>query len=257
MSSSTPSTPSTALLIRLGTDGFSFAVCSAEPGGMKSITPYAIDETLSLTANLKRFIKEQQWNTQSFQRVEVVVASERFTTMPLELFEDEQAERIFNYNLSPRENEEVYYNILSVNNVVLLYGIDRSAAHWLTEQLGNVRFHAQSALLIERFAAQSRSYPHHSLYAHLRQSAMETYVFHQGQLLLANSQPCSSPADRLYYLLYLWKQLQLDANQDQLLLCGERKLYDPLRSQLTKYIRQVTVLGDSDSLDFKQLSSCE
>ena len=110
---------------------------------MKSITPYAIDETLSLTANLKRFIKEQQWNTQSFQRVEVVVASERFTTMPLELFEDEQAERIFNYNLSPRENEEVYYNILSVNNVVLLYGIDRSAAHWLTEQLGNVRFHAQ------------------------------------------------------------------------------------------------------------------
>lgn len=257
MSRSIPSTLSTALLIRLGTDGFSFAACSAEQEGMESVKHYAIDETLSLTANLKHFIKERQWDAQSFQRVEVIIASERFTTMPLELFEDEQAEHIFNYNLFPRENEEVHYSILSVNNIVLLYGIDRSAVRWLSEQMGNVRFHAQSALLIERFATESRRCEQQSLYAHLRPNAMEVYAFHQGQLLLANSQACSSPADRLYYLLYLWKQLQFNASQDQLLLCGERKLLSPLLSQLPKYIRQITALSDGDTLDFKHLSSCE
>lgn len=221
------------------------------------VQPYKVDDTLSMTANLKRFIKERQWDSHTFGQVNVIMASERFTLMPLEYFEDEQAEAIFHYNLSPRENEEVHYNILPKCNVVVLFGMDRSACHYLNEQLGNVSYYAQSSPLIEWFVAESRQDKNGTLYAHLRLNGMEVYALHQGALLLANSQACGHTADRLYYLLYLWKQLELDAEHDSLYLCGAVREKEQLLTQLRKFIRKVQVLNPSENLDFKNLSSCE
>lgn len=245
------------LLIRLATDGFSFAIQHVSGKSRPLINHYAIDETLTMTANLKRFVKEQQWHTQSFRSVEVIVATERYTLMPLEHFEDEQVDQIFHYNLSPRENEEINYNILSANNVVVLFGFDRSAARWLTEQIGPIHLQAESSLLIEQFADRQRGQSSQALYAHVSNNILGLYAFHDDKLLLANPQHCNSAGDRLYYLLYLWKQLALDAEQDKLFLYGEHKIIDPLVSQLRKYIRQVTPINDGNTLDFNYFISCE
>lgn len=257
MNSAHSADASPTLLIRLATDGFSFAIRHSSDEGMPMVHPYAIDETLSMTANLKQFVKEQQWHAQSFQRVEAVAVTERFTLMPLEHFEDEQAELFFNYNLSPRDNEEVGYNILSASNVVILYGYDRSAARWLKEQIGPVHLQAEASLLIEQFAARQRRESAQALYAHIGNNGLGLYAFHGDKLLLANTQCCNSASDRLYYLIYLWKQLSFDAEQDMLYLCGERRHIDPLVGQLHKYIRHVHPMDSGHTLDFNYFISCE
>ena len=63
-----------------------------------------------------------------------MLASKRFTIVPLDLFEEEQADLLFYHNHQKRENETVIYNILKKNNVVIVFGIDRSAYSFLTEQ---------------------------------------------------------------------------------------------------------------------------
>ena len=245
------------LFLRLGTDAFHFMVQRTPDERLPRRERYAIDETLSMTANLKQFVKEQQWNTQSFQCVEVVIATDRFTLMPLEHFEDEQAEKFYSYNLSPRENEEIHYNILSTSNVVVLFGFDRSATHWLNEQIGPIHLQAEASLLIEQFALLQRGHSTQALYAHLSEQAMGLYAFSGGNIQLANVQRCNSAADRLYFLLYLWKQLLFDVEHSPLYLCGEKPCIDPLLGQLRKYIRHVSTMDDGDSLDFNYLISCE
>ncbi|MGN0309605.1 MAG: DUF3822 family protein [Bacteroides sp.] len=257
MNSATTSDTLPTLLIRLGTDGFYFATLHSSDHSRPTIAQYAIDETLSMTANIKQFVKDQQWHTHSFKRVEVIVATERFTLMPLDHFEDEQADMFFGYNLSPRENEEVGYDILSASNVVVLFGYDRSATRWLKEQIGPVHLQAEASLLIEQFAVAQRGKSTQALYAHLAESTMELYAFQGDKLLLANSQRCSSAADRLYFLLYLWKQLSFDAEQGEIHLFGEPKIIDPLVGQLRKYIRHVIPMDGGHTLDFKYFISCE
>ncbi len=56
-----------------------------------------------------------------------MMAGKRFTIVPLELFEEEQAELLFYHNHQKRENETVFYNILQKNNVAVIFGIDKSA----------------------------------------------------------------------------------------------------------------------------------
>ncbi len=53
-----------------------------------------VDNSLSLTANLKQTFREVEWLNFAFRRVNVLMADKRFTFIPLEFFEDEQRNRI-------------------------------------------------------------------------------------------------------------------------------------------------------------------
>ena len=116
------------LSIRLSTDGFSFSVFNPLGDGEFSYYDRAVDESFSLTANLKQTFRELAWLERPFRRVNVLMADKRFTFIPLEFFEDEQTEIIFYHNHPKRENETVQYNILHKNNTVVLFGMERVPA---------------------------------------------------------------------------------------------------------------------------------
>ena len=144
------------LSIRLSTDGFSFSIFNPLGEGRFSFHEHGVDDSLSLTANLKQAFRETDWLKNPFRRINVLMAGKRFTFIPLEFFEDEQAETVFYHNHSRQDNELVQYNILHKNNIVVLFGMDKSACSLLREQYPDVRFYAQASPLIEYFAAKSR-----------------------------------------------------------------------------------------------------
>ena len=144
------------LSIRLSTDGFSFSIYNPIHDDSFSVIEKEIDTSLSLTANLKAVFHESDFLGHSYKRVNIMLASKRFTIVPLDLFEEEQADLLFYHNHQKRENETVIYNILKKNNVVIVFGIDRSAYSFLTEQYPEARFYSQSTPLIEYFSVKSR-----------------------------------------------------------------------------------------------------
>lgn len=245
------------LSIRLSTDGFSFSVFNPLSEGTLSFYDREVDETLSLTANLKHTFREVAWLNRPYRRVNVLMADKRSTFIPLEFFEDEQAETVFYHNHPKRENELIQYNILQKNNVVVLFGMDKSACAFLREQYPDVRFYSQSGPLIEFFAAKSRLGNSRKMYAHLRKKTLGIYSFECGRLLLANSFECGATADRIYYLLYIWEKLGFEQEHDELHLTGALSDKEPLFSELRKFIRQVFVMNPATNLDLQAIISCE
>ena len=195
------------LSIRLSTDGFSFSIFNPLGEGRFSFHEHGVDDSLSLTANLKQAFRETDWLKNPFRRINVLMAGKRFTFIPLEFFEDEQAETVFYHNHSRQDNELVQYNILHKNNIVVLFGMDKSACSLLREQYPDVRFYAQASPLIEYFAAKSRLGNCRKMYVHLRKEAAEIYAYERGRLAFANTFACKETNDRLYYILCVWKQL--------------------------------------------------
>ena len=195
------------LSIRLSTDGFSFSIFNPLGEGKFSFHEHGVDDSLSLTANLKQAFRETDWLKNPFRRINVLMAGKRFTFIPLEFFEDEQAETVFYHNHSRQDNELVQYNILHKNNIVVLFGMDKSACSLLREQYPDVRFYAQASPLIEYFAAKSRLGNCRKMYVHLRKEAAEIYAYERGRLAFANTFACKETNDRLYYILCVWKQL--------------------------------------------------
>ena len=195
------------LSIRLSADGFSFSVFNPLGEGELSFFDRKVEESLSLTANLKQTFREIEWLKHPYRRVNILMADKRFTLVPLEFFEDEQTETLFYHNHPKRENEIVQYNILRKNNAVVLFSMDKSARSFLCEQYPDVRFYSQASSFIEHFSSKSRLGNSRKMYVHLRKDAADLYCYDRNHLLLANSFECKQTADRIYYLLYIWKQL--------------------------------------------------
>lgn len=245
------------LSIRLSTDGFSFSVFNPHNNAETLISDYPIDESLSLTANLKNAFNDTECLQHNYLRVNILMAGQRVTYMPLELFEDEQTEEIFYYNHPKQANETILYNILSNNNLVVLFSIDKSTKNFLTERFPNAKFYAQSTPLIDFFSTKSRLGNCRKLYAHLRKEGMELFAYERGRILLANSFPCKETADQVYYLLYIWKQLGFEQERDELHLTGKFLAKEALMQELQKYIKQVFIMNPATNLDFQAITSCE
>lgn len=246
------------LSIRLSTDGFSFSVFNPLNDGGCLLREQAVDESLSMTANLKRVFRETEWLNRPFRRVNVLASGKRYALVPLELFEDEQAEFIFSHNHLRKDNEQVLYNVLHKNDVVVLFGIDKSACNFLRGQYPDrVKFFAQVAPLVEYFSVRSRLGNSRKLYAHLRREAIDLFAYERGRLLLANSFDCRETADRLYYLLYVWKQLGFEQERDELHLAGDIGDKERLLDELRQYLRQVFVMNPSADIDLQAIASCE
>lgn len=246
------------LSIRLSADGFSFSVFNPLGENNFHFFEQHVEESLSLTANLKQTFREIEWLSRPYRRVNILIASKRFTLVPLEFFEDEQTEMLFYYNHPKRENEIVQYNILRKNNVVVLFGMDKSARSFLCEQYPDVRFYSQASSLIESFSGKSRMGNNRKMYAYLRKDAAEIYCYDRGHLLFANSFECKHTADRVYYLLYIWKQLGLEQGRDELHLTGDLSDKENLLSELQKFIRQVFIIPSATNLDLQAIiTTCE
>ncbi len=244
------------LSIRLGTDGFSFSIRNPLESATPARRDYAVDVTLSLTANLKRACREiAEWSL-PYRGVNILQAAGRFTPVPLEFFEDEQAETLFYHNHKKKENETVLYNLVRRGGIAVLFGMDKSAHAFLLDHYPEARFYAAATPVMEYLSTKSRSGNSRKLYADLHAASMDVYAFERGQLLLANTFTCKATADRLYYLLYIWKQLGFDQARDELQLTGDLHDKGELLPALKRYVRQCFVMNPADGLDLYAISLC-
>ena len=116
------------LSIRIGTDGFSFAIVMADDGEHTDMRHHAIDDTLPLTANIKQlFAQEEALRQGGFSRTDIVLESKRFCLLPTEFFERDEACRVFYHNYPKQENECVLHNTLPHTGITVLFGIDKTA----------------------------------------------------------------------------------------------------------------------------------
>lgn len=245
------------LSIRLSTDGFSFSIHSSLQDDAVSYVHKEVEPSLSLTANLKRAFRDTELLGPEYRQVNVIMVNKRFTLVPLEMFEDDQAEMLFHHNHTKKENETVHFNILKKSNAVVVFGMDKSAFQFVSEQYPEAKFYSQASPLIEHFSVKSKLGNNKKMYASVRGDAVDVFCFERGHLMVANSFDCKETPDRIYYLLYLWKQLGLDQERDELHLTGLLTDKEQLVQGLRKFILKVFVMNPEINIDMQALLSCE
>ena len=245
------------LSIRLCTDGFSFSIYNPIHDDSTSTIEKGVDSSLSMTANLKAAFHESDFLHHPYKRVNIMMAGKRFTVVPLEWFDEEQAELLFYYNHPKQENEVVLYNKLEKNNIVVIFGMDKSAYAFLNEQYPDARFYAQATPLIDYFSVKSRLGNSKKMYISVSQEAIALYAFERGHLLLANTFEWMTTTDQIYYVLLAWKQLKFDQERDEFHLTGVLPEKESLMSELKKYISQVFITNPATNIDMQALLTCE
>ena len=223
------------LSIRLSPEGFSFATYHPADASRIYFQHTAVNVQRSMAANVKGFLSQTPELNVIYHQTNILIHTLRYTTVPLELFEDEQMEMLFYQNLPKQNNEIILCNVLGKSNVAVLFSIDKLTHIFLSEHFPQARFFASISPQVEYFTNKNKHENAHKVYANFHENDMEVCCYVNGKLQLANTYSVTNNDDRSYYLLNLWKQLALNPEHSELHLIG---LNEAERNGLITFLRQ-------------------
>jgi hypothetical protein len=97
-----------------------------------------------------------------------------------------------------------------------------------------------------------RSFTGHrnKLYGYFHGKRLDIFSFQQNRFKFCNAFDTTQAEDSLYFLLYVWKQLRLEAEHDEMHIVGDIPEKDYLVKELKRYLQKAYVINPS--ADFQQ-----
>ncbi|MBR6285628.1 MAG: DUF3822 family protein [Bacteroidaceae bacterium] len=203
-----------SLTMYFGTDCFSFFISNGKQRSGE-IETYHVNPSISLTANLREAFSKLDFLNQKYDTVDVLTNSPH-TLVPLDMFDDDIAPKVYKYNFPTLENRLVKYEVLPYANAVLVFSIDKNAHQFIAERMPEARFHGWMSASINHFAERSRHTDKSIMLVQMTNNKTEVTAYKQGRIIYANSFTETNEADRLYYILGAWKQAKMDQQTDEL-----------------------------------------
>jgi hypothetical protein len=246
------------LSIRINTDGFSFSIFNPIAENPSTLFKLSINPKQPLIANFKDKVTNYPFLSQLYKRVNIVIGDTKAIVHPTALFTSEIAEELYFYGqkvLSP--NTKIVYNNIETSKLTVIYGINKGLYKFLNEHFRNPRFFSQTTPLLAYFAQRSKESATLKMFVQFQRDAIHIFCLNRGKLTLTNSFNTSEISNQVYYILYIWKQLNYEQQRDELYLSGALGDKEELIKQLEKYIQHLSIIDTPDFIDLKAINLCE
>ena len=234
------------LTIRIGRNSLSFSMATPE-NEESPITyePYTVKSGISMAANLREAFKHADLlTTMNPQRVQVMLDTSALL-IPVEVFEEKNIEDLFYHAHTQQEHGVVLYNVLPDLNAVAVFAINKDLKLVIDDHFKDPKF-IHAICPVWRYLHQ-RSFTgyRNKLYGYFHDDKTEIFCFQNNRFKFCNTFDTKHAHDALYFLLYVWKQLALDNQYDELHIVGDIPERNWLTEELKKYLSKAYVINPS------------
>ena len=220
------------LSIRIYSDGFSFST----PQSQRDVTAH---EGESLTKALEQAFKTNALLRPDYDEVHVY-ADYPSTRIPLDEFRSEEAQALYRLTFGDDslQGMNMHYEMLPALEIIEVFVIDKEIEELILKHYPHATIHSYFGQLMNRMLTRDkrRQDEERRLYAHCNGRQLFLFTYDQGRLQFANSFEANNLSNQLYYLLYVWKQLELRQTRDTLILIGSNK---ELEQELKRYLKNI------------------
>lgn len=242
------------ITIRIGRNSLSFAAQSEN--GEYVYEPFVLKSGISLAANLRTAFKTSQLLDASSSEARVMVAGPTLMT-PVELFNEEEIEQIYFHTYPDLNQNHVFFNVIPDLNAVVLFSMGKDMKLVIDDHFKDLRLVAATTPVWRHLYRRSFVGNRRKLYGYFHDAQLDIFSFQQNRFRFCNVFDITSIHDSLYFLLYVWKQLQLDPRHDEMYIVGNIPDTNRLLEQLNHYLKNVFVinikaeLGNNSITDIK------
>jgi len=224
------------MTIRAGRTTLSASVPEAD-GGVR-FEPYVMRSGVSVAANLREALKTMDIFVNAPKRVRLIVDTPVLMT-PVELFSEESADDFYHHSFPDSEGEVTMHNVIPDLNAVALFSVNKDLKLVVEDNFSEVRY--MSAMIPVWRHLHRRSYTgnRRKLYAYFHEERMEVFSFQPNRFRFCNSFEVKDSHDALFFLIYTWRQLQLDTELDELHLVGDAPDSEWLTAELRRFLHKV------------------
>ncbi len=239
------------LTIRVGRNTLSFSMPDEQ--GNVAFEPYIVKSGVSMAANLREAFKSADMLLQAPSQARVLLDSP-VLMVPVEQFEEEQMTTLYHHALPSNEQVSVFYNVLPDLNAVAVFSMNKDLKVVIDDHFARVKLIAAISPVWRHLHQRSFTGARNKLYGYFHEQRLEVFSFQQNRFKFCNSFEVQHVRDSLYFLLSVWKQLQLTPLYDELHIVGDDPEQEWLQKELRNYLQNVYLINPVADFNHAQVA---
>lgn len=235
------------IVIRIGQQHLSFsAIDTTQPEPSITYQPHIIKSGMSLPANLREALNDAALQQMGIWKATILVDTP-VLLVPIEQFEESTMEAMFCHAFPNKQQLSIHHNVLPELNVVAVFSISKDLNTVLSDNFTSLQIMPVTVPLWRYLHRRSFTGNHNKLYAYLHDHKLDIFSFHQNRFKFCNQFTTRQLQDAVYFLLYVWKQMRMSQENDELHLVGDHSgdELQQLADELKQYLKKVYVINPS------------
>lgn len=226
------------MTLRVGSASLVFAMADNTAVKGLAYEPFTVKSGISMAANLREAFRTATLPGRESHRVTVMIDSP-VMQVPIEEFDAAQAEVLYSYTFTGKPGSTVMHSILPTLNAVALFEVNKDLKTVIDDHYAEARFIPVEQPVWNYLHHRSYTDLFRRMYAYFHDNKVSVFAFDKNRFKFYNCFDASHTADCAYYMLHVWKQLQLDSEKDELHIAGSHEDIEELRQTLRRYLRKV------------------
>jgi hypothetical protein len=232
------------LTIRVGRSSLMFLQPDKQAENGLLFEPYNCRSGVSVPANLREAFKTGDYVDEDTAKVFIMVDTPSLL-VPIEQFDENDMEALFSYSYPPgQEKRVILYNVLPDLKAVCVFAINKNLDTVIKDRFESGYNFVHALTPVWRQLHQ-RSFTGHrnKLYGYFNSKKLHIFSFQQNRFKFCNSFDAAQAHDALYYLLYVWKQLRLESEHDELHILGDIPEQEWLLQELKRFLQNAYLIN--------------
>jgi len=241
------------LSIQISSDSICFSVIDWSNSKQLLLKDYRYEDQVKDTSqlNLLEVIFEQNsYLSNPFKKVSVSIVNNTYTFVPSPLFEASSAKEYLQINCKFSEKEEVIYTSMKNMNAYCVFAIDKKLKSFFNYQFSEVKYLHHSMVLCDALLNNFKNIEQQSVIINIRYNDFDTVIIKNKKVELINTFSYTNADDLLFYLLYVFEQLSINPDKQEVLVCGDLQKNSLIYEKLVKYIRYVNFMNRNSSVEY-------
>jgi hypothetical protein len=233
------------LSIQADLNGFSFCILDIKRRTYIGLRHYQFEKVYSIddyTDKLTAVLNEDKLIDLQYKSSSFVYLTQKSTLIPESFFDKSNLKAYFQFNQSLNELDEIHYNFLSEINAYNIFAIPNYIVNEIVSHIENIILFHQATPFIKIIVKRGIDKENKCVYVNMNNKFIDIAVAARHSLFLYNTFQFQNENDLLYFILYIYKQLNLDTKKNKLLITGEQSDNIKYHNALKKYITTVKYL---------------
>ncbi len=244
------STENYDLSVQVSPDGFSYCLLDTIRNKYVLIRSSEPEENKYFNASmLNDFISSDDFLTKKFKKTRIVIPSSKFTLVPSVLFDPGKKEEYFKFNHQSEENDIILSNKIGDPDTIVIFSTLKPFIEVLDSFFPGVQPVSHIKPLLRNISYVRKSISGHYIHVHVERDFFNLIVFSNNSLLLCNTFSYRNISDILYYVLNVFKSLNIN-QEETIYFSGITGKYDDLTSNFSIYIRHILFAVPSGNFTF-------
>jgi len=176
----------------------------------------------------------------SYRNAHIILNEPVALLEPLSLNEDESD--LTKYLIPKTELNTTLSDRIDAGGIKVIYSFDMVSKSTMEQMFPNLRFHHHHTLFIELFEKHVSHLPGDRVFIHLDISSMSIIYFKDARLQYCNQFSVRSDDDRIYYLMLIYQQFDLDPSRVPLSVSLGGNKPSKVLEQIRAYVQNIQLM---------------